>query len=307
MTLADVDTTVALSAGTHSVHYKAWSSGGLCMGSSSFTVAGGTTSAVDAGVDSGTPDSGSPDSGSSGSGYDGSKTIPEPPASASLYADLDDLTKWSAKTGAASQCPDGVASATCDPLNANYDTTVEHVRDPGSEPAGGNGEAGEFSLYDGPANATCIWGHSFATQPSARNFIWDFQIYVDATDYENSELDFYQILNGQRFMMGTQCDRANDSWDTWNENTQHWVKNTEIHCQEILTAGAWHRRRDVPFYGLGQQHVHVQDDPRGRRRLPAEPDPARQVLDLARRAHRRAGAARPPTRTARESTSTSRA
>ena len=114
------------------------------------------------------------------------------------------------------------------------------MKDPGSEPAGGNGEAGEFSLYDGPANATCIWGHSLATQPSARNFIWDFQIYVDATDYQNSELDFYQILNGQRFMMGTQCDRANDSWDTWNENTQHWVKNTEIHCQEILTAGAWH-------------------------------------------------------------------
>jgi hypothetical protein len=319
VTLADVDTTVALSAGSHSFHYKAWSAGGLCMGSTTFTV-GGTAVAdgitvtapangatvsspvtIDATVATcggvkatafgysvddasaitwgsatsvATSDStlspgahtlrfkawggstlcpvidravtvtgvtGAPDAGGgSGTGYDGSSTIPEPPTGAALYANLDDLTGWSAATGAASQCPNGVASPTCDPVSANYDTTVGHVTDPGTEPAGGNDKAGLFQLYSGPKNATAIWGHSFATSTTARNFIWDFQIYVDATDYQNSELDFYQILDGQRFMMGTQCDRGQNSWDTWNEETQHWVVNSQIHCQDILGAGAWH-------------------------------------------------------------------
>lgn len=319
VTLADVDTTVAMTPGAHSVHYKAWSAGGLCMGSSSFTVTGepsadgitvtapgdgaivsspvaiaatvatcggvktsafgysvddessitwgsataiATTAStlspgahtlrfkawagstlcpiVDRAVVVDAADAGGGGGSGGSGGYDGSSSIPTPPSSASLYADLDDLTGWSAATGAASQCADGVVSATCHPVSASYDTNVEHVSDPGTSPAGGNDEAGEFRLYDSPANATCIWGHSFATSKTARSFIWDFQIYVDSTDYESSELDFYQILGGQRYMMGTQCDRGKDSWDTWNEGTQHWVANTQIHCQEILGAGAWH-------------------------------------------------------------------
>jgi hypothetical protein len=40
-------------------------------------------------------------------------------------------------------------------------------------------------------------------------------------------------------MMGTQCDRGSNSWDTWNEGTQKWIKNTSIPCNELLPADKW--------------------------------------------------------------------
>jgi len=46
-------------------------------------------------------------------------------------------------------------------------------------------------------------------------------------------------------MMGSQCNRTNNSWDTWSEANQTWIHNTSIPCNQILTAGTWHR---VTFY-----------------------------------------------------------
>jgi hypothetical protein len=174
------------------------------------------------------------------SGYDGSSSIPSPPSDATLFSKIEDLSSWSASTGAQSSCPNGVTSSTCNPPNANFDKTVQHVSDPGTPPPDSDGSAGLFELEDSPAWATCIWGHSIGTSTTVRNFIWDFYVYVTGTDYAASELDFYQILGGQRFMMGTQCDRAANSWDTWDESSQHWIHNTSIACNDILTANAWH-------------------------------------------------------------------
>jgi hypothetical protein len=306
----DIDTTVEIPSGAHTIHYKAWTSAGLCpVEESSFTVngttdgitvdspandasvtgsvlikatgatcGGATTTALGYSVDEesaitwgsatalDTTDSTlTPGSHTirfkawAGSilcpvinrtvvvaaapppaGYDGSASIPNPPASATLFANIDDLSSWSPSTGAASACPNGVAGNGCNPPNANFDTTVLHVADPGTEPAGSDDTAGLFELFDGPANATCIWGHSIGTSTAARNFIWDFYADVTATGYANSELDFYQILDGQRFMMGTQCNRPDSSWDTWNESTQHWIHNTSINCDDVLTPNTWH-------------------------------------------------------------------
>ena len=175
-------------------------------------------------------------------GYAGSSSIPNPPATAHLYDKLDDLTGWSAATGAASSCPDGKPSSTCNPPNANFNRTVLHVTDPGTtKPANSDGSAALFELFNSPKFSTCIWGHSIGNSTIARHFIWDFSVYVNATDYESSEFDFYQILAGHRLMLGTQCNRAANSWDTWNEGSQHWVHNPSIPCGQILTANKWHR------------------------------------------------------------------
>ena len=48
-------------------------------------------------------------------GFSGSSNIPSPPASASYVSSVQELSNWASSTGAASQCPDGVASSTCDP------------------------------------------------------------------------------------------------------------------------------------------------------------------------------------------------
>lgn len=205
-----------LTPGSHVIRFKAWAGSILCP-------------VIDRSVVVATP-----------SGYDGSSSIPNPPASATLFGDIDDLTGWKAATGAESACANGVPSATCNPPNANFNTTVLHVADPGTPPAGSDDSAGLFELENGPADATCIWGHSIGTSTTARSFIWDFYVDVTATDYANSELDFYQILDGQRFMMGTQCNRPDSSWDTWNESTQHWIHNPSINCNDVLTANTWH-------------------------------------------------------------------
>jgi hypothetical protein len=184
-------------------------------------------------------------SGSSSSGFDGSTNIPNPPAAANYVDEIQELSDWSGATGAASQCPNGVASSTCDPVSANFDSTVTHPSDPIAF-SESDGVSGEFQFYQGPAWATAIWGHSLLTQTAVRNFIWDFYVYVSAATYGASELDLYTSLNsGQRFMMGSQCNRSANTWDTWSESEQQWIHNASIPCNTVLTAGAWHH---VTFY-----------------------------------------------------------
>jgi len=178
-------------------------------------------------------------------GFDGSANIPNPPASASNVDKIQELTGWSGETGAASQCPNGVATSSCDPVSANFNSTPALSSDPIAL-SGSDGISGEFQLYQSPAYATAIWGHQVLTQAAARNFIWDFYIYVNSASYGASELDLYTSLNnGQRFMMGSQCNRNNNTWDTWSESGQTWIHNTNIPCNTVLSAGVWHH---VTFY-----------------------------------------------------------
>jgi hypothetical protein len=173
-------------------------------------------------------------------GFDGSLNIPQPSSNALVNSRTQELTDWSSSTGAASSCPNGVVSSTCHPPNANYDSTVLHVADP-LELSGSPNSSALFEFENSPAYATAIWAHQVTTLVTARNFIWDFYVYVNGTNYESSELDLYQSMTGgARFMMGSQCNRADDSWDTWSDAKQEWIHNTSIPCNTILTAGAWH-------------------------------------------------------------------
>jgi len=188
---------------------------------------------------------GSASSQSQSGNFAGSVNIPNPPSSAILVSQIQQLSNWSSSTGAASQCPNGVASPTCNPVNANYNATVGHPADPLVLP-GSSGTSGEFQIYQSPANATVVWGQALQTHSTATNFIWDFYVYVTGAHYASSELDLYATLNGgQRFMMGSQCNRGNNSWDTWNEASQTWIHNMNVPCNSVLSPGLWHR---VSFY-----------------------------------------------------------
>ena len=88
----------------------------------------------------------------SGSGFDGSLNIPIPPSSAYYVDNIDNLSNWTSATGAASGCPNGVASPTCNPPNANYNSKVEHPADP-APLSGSDNTSGEFQLFNGPAIA----------------------------------------------------------------------------------------------------------------------------------------------------------
>jgi hypothetical protein len=211
-----------LSIGNHTLVAKAWFNNGQSVLSTSYNI----TVPVP-------------------SGFDGSANIPNPPASANNVDKIQELTGWLGQTGAVSQCPNGVASPNCNPVSANFNPTPVLSSDPIGFP-GSDGISGEFQLYQSPAYATALWGHQVLTQAAARNFIWDFYIYVNSAAYGASELDLYTSLNnGQRFMMGSQCNRNNNTWDTWSESGQAWVHNASVPCNTVLAAGAWHH---VTFY-----------------------------------------------------------
>jgi hypothetical protein len=176
---------------------------------------------------------------STGGGFAGSNTIPIPPANATHVGSIDNLTNWSSATGAASACPNGVA-ANCKFTSANYNPTVQHGRDPASL-AGSDGIDAQFQLFNSPAWATVIWGHALMQNINVKKFIWDMWVYVDSTNYYSSEIDFYQSgYNGQRLMIGSQCNRQQDVWDTWDESAQKWIA-TNIPCNAAFSAGHWHR------------------------------------------------------------------
>jgi hypothetical protein len=219
--------TYTMSAGSHSVTVEAVGANNDVLGTVvvKFTVGSG--------------------GGGGGSGFDGSSNIPNPPSSANHSVGIDNLSGWSSATGAASSCPNGVPSSTCNPPNANYNPTPAHVADP-AYLSGSDNSSGLFEMYQSPAYATAIWGHSLFTATTAVNFIWDFYMYVNSTNYGASELDLYTTLNnGQRFMMGSQCNRGANSWDTWSEASQHWIHNPSIPCNALLSADSWHH---VTFY-----------------------------------------------------------
>lgn len=53
------------------------------------------------------------------------------------------------------------------------------------------------------------------------------------------EFDVFQFVGGYNYMMGTQCNYANGTWDVWDELEGHW-RHTMIACPQFQT-GTWHR------------------------------------------------------------------
>jgi hypothetical protein len=60
------------------------------------------------------------------------------------------------------------------------------------------------------------------------HFLWDFWVYHDPAveaHFWSSELDFFAVLSGNEFMIGTQCDFGDGYWATWDSNGARWVLN----------------------------------------------------------------------------------
>jgi hypothetical protein len=222
---------VSTSAGQQIVHVKTWNTHSVgCVADLTINVSGTTASPSP---------SPTPSPSSSGTGFDGSSHIPSPPSTSRVVTNIQQLSKWAGKTGAASQCPGGKPSSTCDPVNANFDANVQHVADPIAL-AGSSKEAGEFEVFNSPASATAIWGKSVVTDAAATNFIWDFYVYVNSSNYWSHELDLYDTLDKDHFMMGNQCSRGRNAWDTWSSATSKWIDHYEIPCSTILSPNKWH-------------------------------------------------------------------
>ena len=63
---------------------------------------------------------------------------------------------------------------------------------------------------------------------NSTHFLWDFYVYHDPADeghFWSSEFDFWQVLGGKEFMIGSQCDFGDGYWATWDTEGDRWVLN----------------------------------------------------------------------------------
>lgn len=212
VTVNDIDTTTAMSSGTHTIHYKAWTSSGVCpVVSTTFKVSGGSSS--------GSSSSGSSSGGSSSSGANYSL-----PSKAIPSANLDGIGGWSAEHD--SGTPGSSKGSMVYPAKTpSYDDAREFYM--------------TYTNHGGER-----WHVSFGNNGSAVNFVLDTYIYiVNPSQVQNLELDLNQVMsNGETVIYGTQCSSISKTWEyaISSSNKPHW-KSSNIACNPLnWSAKTWH-------------------------------------------------------------------
>jgi hypothetical protein len=212
----DIDTTTAMAAGTHTIHYKAWTSNGVCpVVSTTFKVAGGSSSG---GSTSGGSTTGGGTSSGSGS------AVYALPAKAIASANLDGVGGWSAEHDAGT--PGSSKGSMVYPAKTpSYDDAREFYM--------------TYSNHGGER-----WHISFGNNAAAANFVLDTYVYiVNPTQVQNLELDLNQVMsNGETVIYGTQCSSISKTWEyaITSGNKPHW-KSSNIGCNPLnWSAKTWH-------------------------------------------------------------------
>lgn len=199
-----------ISAGKHTIHFKAWANGQICpLVTSNITVSGSSSSGS-----GGSGDSGSPSSGS---------TSPSIPSNAVASSDLDTSSNWENEHD--SGTPGSSHGSTAYPATTPvYDNAREFYM----TYSNGGGER---------------WHNSFAKDSSSTHFVMDTYVYVPNPDkLANLELDLNQVIpNGKTVIYGTQCSTYSKSWEwTYYTGNYHW-HSSNIPCDpRSWSANTWH-------------------------------------------------------------------
>jgi hypothetical protein len=208
VTVSDIDASgVSIGAGTHAIHFKSWTSGGICpVATSTFTV-GGTASGSGAS---------SPSTGSS--------TLSSLPSNAVASANLDGLGGWTSEhdTGTPGSSKGSMVYPATTP---SYDDAREFYMTYSS----GGGER---------------WHVSFDNNPTATHFALDTYVYVvDPSQLQNLELDLNQVTSdGKTVMLNTQCSSDSKTWEytVITNGSDHW-KPSNVPCNPLTWAAkTWH-------------------------------------------------------------------
>jgi hypothetical protein len=207
--VSQIDATgVAIGAGTHTIHFKSWLSGGaICpVVSSTFTIAGSPSSG------GGTPPS-------SGSG-----ALSSLPSNAVASANLDGLSAW-ADTHDTGTPGSSSGSMVYPAKTPSYDDAREFYMTYSS----GGGQ--RFHV-------------SFDNNPTAMNFALDTYVYVtDPSQLQNLELDLNQVTSdGKTIFLDTQCSSDSKTWEytVITNGSDHW-KPSNVPCNTLTwAANTWH-------------------------------------------------------------------
>ena len=201
----DVDATkVGIASGTHTIHFKSWTSKGICpVASTTFKVVGGSAS-------------------SGGSGSSGGTVSGSIPAIAIGSANLDGKN-WAFERDKG--VPGSARGSTVFPATTpSYDDARKFYM--------------TYSKHGGVR-----WHVSFAKDASKTHFVYDTYVYiVDPSQLANLELDMNQVIsNGKTVIYGTQCSTYSKTWEyTYVSGGARW-KSSNIPCNpRTWAAKTWH-------------------------------------------------------------------
>jgi hypothetical protein len=141
-----------------------------------------------------------------------SSVLPTPPANAQV---LTQMQNTSADWSICSLCAAGTHDTN------NYSMTFNQKQPSLS--------GSSLEMYGaGPPWTNVLFKDIIMGTTSNKHFIWDFWVYHDPaveSNFWSSEMDFYVVLSGKEFMIGTQCDFGDGYWATWDSLGDRWLLN----------------------------------------------------------------------------------
>ena len=204
----DIDVTnYAIANGTHTIHFKAWTSGGMCpVVDSTVNVGGSSTANI-----------------SSSSTSLSSSSSTSIPSNATSSSDLDTSSNWAYEHDKGT--PGSSRGSTVYPATTPlYDDAREF-----------------YMTYSSRAGER--WHNSFANDTNATHFVLDTYVYVvNPAQMANLELDLNQVMsNGKTVIFGTQCSVYSHSWEwTSVSGGPHW-HSSNVYCDPTSWAAkTWH-------------------------------------------------------------------
>jgi hypothetical protein len=208
-TAYDIDVIkVGLASGTHTIHFKSWTSNGSCpMVSTTVHVVGSST-------------------GSTGTTSGTSSATAAVTSSIPSYAVASPTLDGKPWTGAKdSGTPGSAHGSTTYPSTISY---YDHARK-------------FYMTYS--SRAGYRWHYSFAKSTTVTHFIYDTYVYLaNPSQVANLELDMNQVMsNGKTVIFGAQCTSYSGTWEyTLSSGSSHWHRSNVPCNPKNWAAKTWH-------------------------------------------------------------------
>ena len=199
-----LDTSVTMSAGTHSVVVQAWdSTGAFFKAPLILTVSGSTPTPTP------TPAPG----------------LPAPPSTAVIKANIDQMTGWASCT-------------VCAGANAAGPVATYSMEENQASPSL-DGASAKFSISGTTPYSDALWWKQLGAADSATHLKYDVAFYITNPGVAQAlEFDNNQSNGVFKFIYGTQCNIKGNHWDVWGNAAGNWI-STGIACS-APTAFVWH-------------------------------------------------------------------
>jgi len=196
-----LDTSVAMSAGSHKVIVQAWDSTGAVLKTPlSLTVSGAAPPPPTGG-------------------------LPAPPAGAVTKSNIEQMTGWENCTVCAGSGGSGPVAVF---------SMVENQASPSLD-----GNSAKFSISGTTPYSDALWWKQLGAADSATNLKYDVDFYsTNPGAAQALEFDSNQSNGAHKFIYGTQCNIKGGHWDVWGNAAGNWI-STGVACS-APTAFQWH-------------------------------------------------------------------